>query len=224
LALIEDNKLPDALKQYTPRLQSLYNPPLRRPRRPSNSKFSPLSENILNLLVDYLNDTEKKNCIWLRPDKWASLSKSESIGYSPVPARAQFYKQFEYNDGLVSTFTQNPDNCCIYFKSVKGDNCFGRIFSIFSHSRASAPNCITTDIWLNVQCFPCLPHAQYKFNPFDSADHAEVQCALRMWSSTETKIIKLNEVIAQCTWIMYKPGEMNQHINVPTIGMIILER
>ncbi|EGG02330.1 uncharacterized protein MELLADRAFT_110191 [Melampsora larici-populina 98AG31] len=169
-----------------------------------------------------LNDIDKKEpCVWRRPDEWALLSKSDSIGYSPVAARAQFYKQVEHTDGLISTFTQNPDNCCIYFKDSKGSDCFARVYSIFSHSRTSVPSGIATDTWLHVQCFPHLPPTHR--NPFDLTHPSEVQCALRLWSSTEQKIIKLNEVIAQCVWIMFKPGEMDQNVDVSTIGFIILK-
>lgn len=222
MALIEDDKLPDTLKPYTSRLQALYKPPLRRPRRPSNSKVSPLSNDVLNLLVDYLNNTKKEPCVLRRPDDWALLSKSDSIGCSPVAARAQFYKQVEHTDGLISTFTQNPDNCCIYFKDSKASDCFARVYSIFSHSRTSLSSGISTDIWLHVQCFPDLPPTHH--NPFDLTNQPEVQCALRLWIPTKQKLIKLNEVISQCVWIMFKPEEINQNVNVSTIGLIILKR
>ncbi|EGG12644.1 uncharacterized protein MELLADRAFT_86839 [Melampsora larici-populina 98AG31] len=197
-ALIEDDKLPEALEQYSVRLQALYKQPAPRANRPSHSKMSPLSDVVLDLLVAYLNDTEGERCIWIRPDKWASLSKSDSLAYAPVPAQGQFYKRINYNDGFVSTFTDNPDNSCIYFKNTDGRDSFGRVFSIFSHLRAAVKSESISDVWLH--------------------------CALRMWSPTENKVIKLKEVIAQCTWIMYKAGEMNKDVEVPTIGMIILKR
>lgn len=222
MALIEDEKLPNSLRPYLSRLQALYIPPPRRQPRMSNSKLLPLPNDVLNLLVDYLNENNHEECIWIRPDEWALLRKSHSIGYSPVPARGQFYRYFDHTDGIISTFTHNPDNCCIYFKNSKGIDCFGRIFSIFSHSRASAPSQTTTDVWINVQCFPPLPSTH--FNPFESSDKADVQTALRLWCPTKDVLIKINQVIAQCTWIMYKAGEMSKHVNVSTIGMIIQKR
>lgn len=219
---MEDHKLPDALDEFISRIQSLYKPPMRQARRPSISKLSSLPDNLLNLLVEYLNDTKEEECIWLRPNDWVSLIQSESIGYSPLSAQAQFHKRIEHLDGLVSTFTDNPDNSCIYFKNSDGTDAFGRVFSIFSHFRAPAPSQNVTDVWLHVKCFPPLI-SQY-YNPFNFPEHVEVQCALRMWSPTVDKLIKLNDVIAQCTWIMYKAGEMNKYVDVPTIAMIILKR
>lgn len=220
-ALIEDDKLPEALKQFSSRLKALYLPPERRRNQPSNSKLTALSDDVLELLVDYLNKSHREECIWLSPEDWASLSKSDSIGYSPVPARAQFHKRVQHTDGYISTFTQNPDDCIVYFKTPEGTDCFARVFSIFSHCRAAVTSQNTTDLWLCVQCFPPLPRKLP--NPFNTSDF-EVQCALRMWSPTETKLIKLDEVIAQCAWVMYKPGDLNRHVNVPTIGMVILNR
>lgn len=222
LALMEDDRLPEDLGPYSSRLQALFKPPSRKPRRPSNSRLSPLSDNLLNLLVNYLNGTKKEECIWLRPDNWASLTKDVSLAYAPVPARGQFSKRVEHTNGFISTFTDNPDNSCVYFKNPDGTDMFGRVFSIFSHSRAPVQGQHITDVWIHVQCFPPLPSTHY--NPFNSADQVDLQCALRMWSPTQDKLIKIDEVIAQCTWIMYKAGEMNSSVDVPTIGIIIQKR
>lgn len=223
MALIEDGKIPDSLGQYSSRIQALYKQPSSRPKRLSNSNNSPLSDEVLCMLVEYLNNSTEEECIWIRPDHWAALDKSDLIAYAPVPARGQFYKRYKYKDGLVSTFTDNPDNSIIYFKNADGtNNLFGRVFSIFSHLRAPAQSKKTTDIWIHVQSFPLLPREHS--NPFDSDDNVELKCALRMWGPTENKLIKLNDIIAQCSWIMYKAGEMKKNVDIPTIGMIILDR
>ncbi|EGG07412.1 uncharacterized protein MELLADRAFT_105982 [Melampsora larici-populina 98AG31] len=124
LALIEDGKLPDALNQYTSRIQALYRPLVRRSNKLSHSKLSPLSDTVLNLMIKYLNGTKNEGCIWLRPNDWALLPTSESIGYSPLQAQAQFHKCVKHGDGFVSTFTNNPDNCCIHFKNSENTDGF----------------------------------------------------------------------------------------------------
>lgn len=160
------------------------------------------------------------------PQYWCLLSKEASMFSAVVPAQAHVFKQFVHNDVAYSTFTQSPKNSFIIFRSRSTDNEevteFGRIFSIFTHRRASKPSQNILDTWLHVHCFPDLPSASY--NPFKELETQDVEFHIRAWGPTDDRIISINDVVAHCAWMMYRPGEIHKDLKVPTVALISMER
>lgn len=223
-SLLQDEKLPDPLKPYATRLKSLYEPAVHVPKRLSNSKLLPLDDRILIMLVKRLNNQNSDKCQWLTPEKWAFLSKIDAIGCAPVAPRAFFYKRIRHMDVYFSTFTANPDDCFISFKSsVDKTISFGRIFSIFIHRRCPTPSENLFDTWLQVQKFPLIPTQLNKFNPWADSDD-DLQAYLRSWGPTEDCLVKLEEVVAHCSWVMYRPHEVHREIGIPTVALQSMER
>lgn len=114
-ALLVGDKLPELLKPYATRLQSIYDPPPRPPKKLSNSNLDPINNNLLNLIVRYLNSEKADACTWLLPDEWCQKKGKELFGCVPIQPRAFFYKQIEYMDVSFSTFTANANNSFIKF-------------------------------------------------------------------------------------------------------------
>lgn len=221
-ALMNDDKLPDVLKPYKTRLEALYNSPPSMPKLLSNSDRQALDDNVLNLLVKLLNDEKKETCVWMRPQEWCMLSPHESKGFALVPAHAYFSKNIFHKEVTYSTFTQSPKNSFIVFKSRTGGTKFGRIFSIFTHRRAPKPLENIFDTWLYIQCFPKLPSEMY--NPLSKLKVHDVQFHIRSWGPTEDRLIKASEVVAHCSWVMYRPGEIHKELRVPTVALVSMER
>lgn len=103
-AILEDEKLPEALHPYIAHLKKLYEPSEKLRRQASNSKLEPLEPIILKSLTKGLNAQRQEDCIWVMPEKWASMSKQSSLGFAPVAARAVFHNQVEHLDVNFSTF------------------------------------------------------------------------------------------------------------------------
>ncbi|KAH9813410.1 hypothetical protein DFH28DRAFT_897000, partial [Melampsora americana] len=218
-ALLEDDKLPDSLRPYTSRLRSLISSSHSHEKRLSNSKVIPLRDNILDLLVERMNNPGVKNCKWVTPEEWSLYPESESIEVSPVHPQAIFHQQVRQDDATYSTFTQNPKNCIVMFKSQDGVKMFGRIFSIFTHHQPSKSSQSVLETWFHIQCFPEVPKTNY--NPFKriETEWPDARFYLRSWGPTQDKLVRLDEVVAHCAWVMYKPREIHE-INIPTIALV----
>lgn len=220
--ILEDEKLPEALHPYISRLKGLYEPSPKLRRQVSNSKMESLDPVILKSLTKRLNKQRQDDCIWVMPEKWALMSKESSLGFSPVAAQGIFYNQVSHLDVNFSTFKASRKDSFVIFKSLQGDTCFGRIYSIFTHRRIPEPNKIKKDTWLCVQAFRPLSPSQY--NPFSRIDAPDVQVEIRLWEKPESVLVRLDEVVAHCAWMMYKPGLIHKSLNVSTVALVSMER
>lgn len=222
-ALLKDTSLPEALKPYATRLQALHEPAPPVKKKLSNSTLEPIETRILSLLTEYLNKEKVDGCLWILPEEWCKRTKTENRGCSPLNPRAIFYKSIQHIDVTFSTFTENPNNSFISFKSQEcKDDCFGRIFSIFVHRRSPKSSQNVVDTWLHVQKFPPLPSKSY--DPMLQAKAPDVQVYLRAWGPTQNVVIKLEEVVSHCSWIMYKSHELRRDLNFPTVALVSMER
>lgn len=220
--ILEDEKLPEALHPYISRLKGLYEPSPKLRRQVSNSKMESLDPVILKSLTKRLNKQRQDDCIWVMPEKWALMSKESSLGFSPVAAQGIFYNQVSHLDVNFSTFKASRKDSFIIFNSLQGETCFGRIHSIFTHRRSPEPNKSTKDTWLCVQAFRPLSPSQY--NPFSRIDAPDVQVEIRLWEKPESVLVRLDEVVAHCAWMMYKPGLIHKSLNVSTVALVSMER
>lgn len=223
-ALMSDAQLPEAVKPYTNRLRALYEPTTLTPKKLSNSTLEPIGNDVLKLLKKYLNKrAEHEPCLWVLPDEWCLMSDENQIGRAPIPPRAFFYKNIEHMDVSFSTFTANPNNSFIKIKTGSSEPpLFARIYSIFVHRRSPTSSENIFDTWLQVQCFPALPKGMY--NPLKQVESQELQAYLCAWGPTEDRLIKLNEVVSHCSWIMYKPNELGKWVDIPTVALVSMER
>ncbi|KAH9808404.1 hypothetical protein DFH28DRAFT_1196264, partial [Melampsora americana] len=224
-ALLKDCKLPGPLKQYTTRLQSLYEPEERRPRRTSNSKMITIENNVLKMLISQLNGQKDEVFQWMMPEDFCLLDRDEAVGFRPVQPRGIFHKQITHKDVSYSTFSGSQKDSFITFRCSETNQIgFGRIFSIFTHSRLSKNSENVSQTWLQVQCFTELPARLKKFDPFDQIDAPDVQICLRAWLPTKDCMVKLEEIVAHCAWMMYKPGVIHRQLDIPTVALVSTER
>lgn len=221
-ALLKDFRFPDALKPYTCRVESLFDPQPAPSKKLSNSKLEPVETKVLVLIKNYLNIGNKDGCQWVLPHEWCTQTDFENVGVAPIPPRAFFYNQIDHLDVHFSSFAGNPNNSFITFKSnATKKRMFGRIFSIMVHRRSPAPSQNLMDTWLLVQTFPPLPKTM--FDPMSQVDAPDVQVHLRAWTPTENVVIKLQEVEAHCLWIMYKAYELHNQLSIPTVALVTME-
>ncbi|KAH9818359.1 hypothetical protein DFH28DRAFT_888421, partial [Melampsora americana] len=225
-ALLKDkDQLPEGLNPFITQLCALYESVEPPPKKVTNSKLLPLSNTILNLLVKRLNEQHLEECIWVTPEKFTSLSETSNIGYAPVIPRAMLYKRVEHKGVWFSQFSESQADSFIKFKSRShGSHNFGRINTIFLHRRAPHPSNNIFNTWLHVQSFPALGSALSNHDPFFRISMPAIQASLRVWQPTEDIIIRLDEVVAHCSWVMYKSGEINEHLDFPTVALLSMER
>ncbi|KAH9818308.1 hypothetical protein DFH28DRAFT_888639 [Melampsora americana] len=218
--VIQSNNLPDPVKPYISKLQSLYEPKEPTPKRLSNSKMQPLEEDVLDLLVKRLNGQENHIYKWMKPNELCLLSNIEAMGCAAVQPQVFYHKQVIHDGVAYSTFINNQDDSFVIFKAAKtGTKRFGRIISIFTHCQSAAPNQKVLVTWLHVQSFPPIPAHLKKFNPFHLAQAPDVQAHLCSWAPTEDCLIRIDEILAHCAWVMYRPGELRR-IDIPTVGLV----
>lgn len=222
---MKEEKLPDSLTPYTSRLQSLYEPKIPTPKRLSNSGYHPIDEDVLKLLTEKLNKQEVQDCEWMTPAGISSLSDDDALAYSPVQPRGIFYKRVMHNGDSYSTFTSSKQDSFVVFKDsqIKGTH-FGRIFAIFDHRRSPTPSQTLFDTWVQIQRFPEIPTIIQQHNPFSQCKQPDALSHLRAWGPTEQCLVKLEDIVAHCTWLMFRPGEVHPKIKVPTVGLTIMER
>lgn len=222
-SILEDENLPEALKPYVSRLKALYEPPESLGRRASNSKMEMIEPGILDLLTTRLNSQAQEDCTWVTPETWASMSKQSSLGFAPVSARALFYNHVRHLDVKFSTFKESRKDSFILFKSLhKGRRCFGRIQKILVHRRNPDRNKNIKDTWLYVHLFRQLSPNQY--NPFARIKEPNVPVELRLWETPESVLVRLDEVIAHCAWMMYSPASIHKSLKVSTVALLSMER
>lgn len=224
-ALLKDCKLPGPLTKYTTRLQSLYAPEDRRPRRGSNSKKTTIDDHVLEMIIERLNGQKDEWFQWIMPEDFCLLRNDEAIGVRPLHPRGIFHKQVTYKDVSYSTFSGSQKDSFITFRCENNQVGFGRIFSIFTHYRLSENSETLSQTLLQVQCFPKLPAILKQFDPFKLIDAPpDTQICLRMWGPTRDCVIKLEEIVAHCAWMMYKPGLIHRQLNIPTVALVSTER
>lgn len=223
VSILQDEKLPELLKPYVTRLKSLYESPGKLHRRVSNSKMEKLDPIILNMLIERLNAQRKEDCTWVAPERWVSMSKQSSLGFAPVAARVLFYDQVTHLDVNFSVFIASRKDSFISYRSLHG-GCkrFGRIHHIFVHRRTPEPNMNIKDTWLYVHSFHPLSRDQY--DPFSRINEPNVQAALRLWAEPEGVLVRLDEIVAHCAWMIYNPGSIHKTLMVPTVALLSMEQ
>lgn len=221
-SVVQDDKLPESLKDYAAKLKLLYDPKDPVSKRLSNSKMEPIPNDILKMLETRLNLQEDQEHQWMVPDELFLLPEDEAMAYVAVQPQASFQNQFIHNGVAYSKFGTSQDDSFVMFKKAQtGKECFGRIFSIFTHRQSPKPGQNVFATWLHIQRFRPIPKRFSKFNPFDHIQAPEVQSQLYAWGATEDQLVRLDEIVSHCTWMMYRPGEICG-IDIPTVALLLM--
>lgn len=225
-ALLRDHKLPELLKPYMKRLEALYNEKDDlQPRKNSNSNFITINDKVLNMLITRLNEEPGETRVWMSPEAFCLLSEDEAVGKSPVQAWGFFHKRVTHLEVGFSTFSSSQKDSFVAFRlgSTKKMG-FGRIFSIFTHSTSSRGSLRNSQVWLQVQQFPEIPEKMEQFDPYRLVKTPEAQVFLCAWGPTKDCVTKLQEVVAHCTWMMYRPGLIHKKLDIPTVALVVNDR
>lgn len=219
-AILENDSLPAALKPYISRIQALYKP-APSPTKQSISKLLPINRDVLDLLVTFLNEINDQYFKWTLPEKWCLLSRIEAKGFAPVTAQAIFHHRIKHQGVTFSTFSTNQDTSIIMFKASKSSTNFGKITSIFEHRRTLKSLQEIVDTWVCVEMFPCLPKTADTFSRLNFPD---VQAHVRIWNPTKLTLIKLDQIVCHCGWMVYDGMKISPRCKSPTIGLISINR
>lgn len=223
-AVVHDDKLPESLRHYVTKLKSLYEPKDTVPKRLSNSKMDQIPEDVLKMLEKCLNCQNDQEYNWMIPDKLCLLPDEEAMEYVAVQPQAFFHNRVTHNGVTYSKFSASQDDSFVMFKTAQtGKECFGRIFSIFTHRQSPRPGQNVFATWLHIQRFQPMPKRFEKFNPFLQIQAPDVQSHLYAWGSTEDQLVQLEDIIAHCTWMMYRAGEL-RGIDIPTVAVLSMVR
>lgn len=222
--LKDDSQFPECLKPYLRQLQAFFDPEPSADRPAPLSDPRPLSKELLLQLVSRLNYCKYDNRLWLPSDKWCELCSEEAILYSPVVCDAYFDKQIKHADVFFSTFEHNQKNGIIHAITKKDKKVlFGKIISIFTHHRRPIPGQpIVSDTWVSLDCFR--PAPMDMSNPFWAINEPDMQSHLFRYASGDRQLIHISEIVAHCSWVIYKKGEINTKLNFTTIALGSLQR
>lgn len=184
-----------------------------------------IDNHVLEMLIARLNQQRGAVCQWMIPEDFCILSDEKAVGACPLHPRGIFHKQIEYNGVSYSTFSTSQKDSFITFKYSQSNQIgFGRMFSIFTHSRRANKSQNLSQTWLQVHSFTKVPARLKKFNPYDLVDAPNIQACLRAWAPTQDYMVKLEEIIAHCAWIMHKPGMIHKQLDIPTVALVSTER
>lgn len=228
-ALLHEDRLPDLLKPYLGSLKNLLYP---KPFVPKTTKhfddvFQPLSSQLHADLVDRLNTEHAEDHLWIASDDWCDLSEEDSKRYSPVASQATFHGRIQHHGVSFATFTENPNNSVVHVKLARsGTVLFGRITSLFTHQRKTSLGigCPKIDTWASVQYFSPVPPRHY--NPFSefSQSQSAMQVHLRLYDPGLPQLIRLEEIVCHCAWLVYEPCEIHEELNLSSIALVSLDR
>jgi hypothetical protein len=186
--------------------------------------MQPVRADILKKLGERLNN-EDQQYQWMVPDELCLLSEDDALGYESLQPQAFFYKRIMHNSVSYASFSNSQNDSFIEFKiGTTGVHAYGRIFSIFIHRRSPTRSENIFDTWLHVQRFPQIPTSLEKFNPFRHTKGFHTQTCLRAWGPTEDCIVRLDEIVAHCSWVMFKAGEINSQLKIATVGLVSMAR
>lgn len=224
-ALLKDKRVPNLLQPYLSRVLSIIEPiPFVAKTVSSSQSDQALDSKIYKQLIKYLNAQCLDDCAWISATDWTFLSSTDKKVCAPVRASARFLSYVTYKEVNFSTFSRNKNDSVVQVKSNIGGNfSFGRILSIFVHRRLPVGQKIPIDdTWVILQHF--LPVPPSKPNCFLALGEPDLQAHLRLNMLGEPCIIHLNQIVSHCAWIEYQSCEITHQLDMPTVGLISVDR
>ncbi|POW22367.1 hypothetical protein PSHT_01289 [Puccinia striiformis] len=169
----------------------------------SNHRQTSLEVSNFHQLIERLNQIAPlKGANWIASNEWA---KSLSNTNAPVTSRVQAYSNLKQGDVVYSNMKTNKSNCVVELKSNSPAK-YGMIKMIFTHLRTPPGLHPVSSTWLAVH--PLIP-VPSNTNPFAQLKkYDSLGVALRRVEYSQEHIVLLDDVLAQCAWMTYKPEEL----------------
>lgn len=224
-ALLKDKRVPALLQPYLKRLLSIIEPILFVAKTTSSIPSNEAIDfKIYRQLIKYMNSQSLNDCAWTSATDWTFLTSWEKKICAPVRASAKFLSNVTHKSVSFATFSHSKNNSVVQVNlGPDGTISFGTIQSIFIHRRLPVGQKVPIDdTWIVIQYF--LPVPPSKPNCFLALKEPDVQAYLRLDSLSEPSIIHINQIVSHCAWIEYKAGEINPGLDMPTIGLISVDR
>lgn len=226
-ALLKEGKFPAELDLYLPQLQSLLSPTSSKRKTDPIHDLQQLNENTTNQLIYNLNSNQSEKRCWLSSQAWSTLSPTNRRVSSPIVAQARFHKRYKHesqSDVKFSTFAVEPSDAVVQV-SIKstGITRFGKIVSIFTHGRVPfVGKDVIYDTWASIEYFKPIPPG--KPNPCKLLDEPHMQVHLFLNKCQSAELIHIKEIVANCSFVAYKPGVIHPALDVSTIALISTDR
>lgn len=222
--LLRDERLPPLLQPYIRELRSIIDPqPFRNKTFPSSDP-RPLEKELYQQLINRLNADFANDCVWISSSEWSLLPSVVAATRAPVQSHARYVHRVTHNNVTFATYDDNPANSVVQLRcNAPGTVLFGRITSIFLHQRRPLDmDSMVVETWLSVELLPPVP-ASYP-NPFVRLAQPDVQAFLRFNKPTPPQLFNITQVDCHCAWLIYEAGQVNAHLDIPTIALVSLDR
>lgn len=224
-ALLKDNRVPTLIQPYLSRLISIIEPtPFVAKTFSSLPSEQPIDSKIYTQLIKHMNAKSLDNCAWISATDWTFLNTAEKGVCAPVRASGKMISHVSHKNVTFSTFSHNKNDSVVQVAlDSNGSYSFGRITSIFVHRRlpVGQKNPID-DTWVVLQKFRPLPPS--KPNCFLALGEPDLQAYLRLNMLEEPSLVHLSQIVSHCAWIEFKPKEITDGLNMPTIGLVSVDR
>ncbi|KAH9459083.1 hypothetical protein Pst134EA_019234 [Puccinia striiformis f. sp. tritici] len=183
----------------------------------SNHRQTSLEVSNFHQLIERLNQIAPlKGANWIASNEWA---KSLSNTNAPVTSQVQAYSNLKQGDVVYSNMKTNKSNCVVELKSNSPAK-YGMIKMIFTHLRTPPGLHPVSSTWLAVH--PLIP-VPSNTNPFAQLKkYDSLGVALRRVEYSQEHIVLLDDVLAQCAWMTYKPEELGPGMAFETTAIVSL--
>ncbi|WAQ88805.1 hypothetical protein PtA15_10A225 [Puccinia triticina] len=219
-AALASGSFPKSFKPYVKQIRALYQPIPFAAETATNRRQSTLEVGMLNQLIDWLNQIFplENGGQWTTSSKW-SMSLA-SVNKAPVNSLIQIFPNLKQGNVVYSSMKTNESNCVVELKPGSQTK-YGMIKTIFTHLRRAPGSKAVKDTWLAVHplvTIRCNPNPFAQLQQYDA-----VGVALRKVEYDQEHIVLLEEVLAQCAWMTYKPKELVPAIDFETIAVVSLD-
>ncbi|KAA1126574.1 hypothetical protein PGTUg99_028445 [Puccinia graminis f. sp. tritici] len=218
-AMLASNNFPASFQPYVDHIRALYDPIPFVPQTVTNQRESSLEVDTFHQLLERLNQIAPLgDAKWVASHKWAKSSSSTDV---PVSSRVQAYSSLRRGDVVYSNMKTNKSNCVVKLKP-NSPAMYGMIKTIFTHLRTPPGLQPVPDTWLAVHPLIPVPSNTDPFAQLKKYDSLGV--ALRRVEYSQEHIVHLDDIVAQCAWMTYKPGELGPGMEFETTAIVSLDR
>jgi hypothetical protein len=159
---------------------------------------------------------------WIASNKYSEKEASVCSNCIPTTSWVTYLKNHSIGGEIYSTYCVNEHNCTVSLKDNSKAS-YGRIESIFEHSRTGMNDEVSQDVFFIIKPLMAIP--PIASNPFRQLSDYEMQVSLRMLvSETSDMIVHESEIHSHCSWIKFKPGEICDQIDFETIAVVLIDR
>lgn len=224
-ALLKDQRVPALLQPYLTRLLSIIEPiPFVAHTASSLPSDQAIEAKIYRQLIKHMNSQSLDNSAWISAADWTFMSLEEKRVCAPVRASAKFISTVKHKEVTFSTFSHSKNDSVVQVNSgINSTMSFGRIVSIFIHRRLPAGlKKPIDDTWVVIQHF--LPVPPSKPNCFLALNEPDLQAHLRLNMFSEPSIHHINHIVSHCAWVEYRAREITHQLDMPTVGLVSVDR